>query len=221
MNLLCSTLIRDLRLGLRRKGQIVMAPAFFIMSVALFPLALGPDPAILQTAAPGLLAVAALLAALLPIDSLFRDDDTDGTLDLLMLPGTPLTLYVFGKILAHWLLTGLPVLAAAPVMVAALGFPLGFVPAALEILLPVTWLLALIGAGGAALTLGTRPGSVLLALLLVPFYIPVLIFGAAAIGLARDGMEAGAPLLLLWALLAGALPAAPLLTAAILKGLRE
>lgn len=221
MNLLSATVIRDLRLGLRRKSQLIMAPAFFMMIVVLFPMALGPEQAILSVAAPGLLVVAALLAALLPLDTLFRDDHNDGSLDLLMLPGSPLSLYVLGKILSYWLLTSLPLLAAAPVMILVLDMPVSMTVSVLITLFPVTWLLNLIGAAGAALALGTRPGSVLLALLLIPFYIPVLIFGAAALDLTRNGMEAGTPLLLLWALLALALPVMPLVTAAILKGLRE
>ena len=221
MNLLTSTLIRDLRLGLRRKNQLIMAPVFFMMLVILFPLALGPDPVVMKLAAPGLLVVAALLAALLPLDTLFRDDDGDGSLDLLLTSGEPLCLYVFGKIVAYWLLTSLPLLAAAPVMMLALDMPLSMAASVLSTLFPVTWLLNLFGAAGAALALGTRPGSVLLALLLIPFYIPVLIFGAAALDLTRNGVDAAAPLLLLWALLALALPVVPLVTAAILKGLRE
>lgn len=221
MNMFSATVTRDLRLGFRRGSQLIMAPAFFMMIVILFPLALGPDPVIMKLAAPGLLVVAALLAALLPLDTLFRDDHQDGTLDLLMLPGTPLSLYVFGKIAAYWLLTSLPLLVAAPVMMAVLDMPLQMTGTVLLALLPVTGLLNLTGAAGAALSLGTRPGSVLLALLLIPFYIPVLIFGAAAVDLTRNGMEASTPLLLLWALLTPALPVVPLVTAAILRGLRE
>lgn len=221
MNLFSATVTRDLRLGFRCGSQLIMAPAFFMMIVVLFPLALGPEQTIIAMAAPGLLTVAALLAALLPLDTLFRDDYQDGTLDLLMLPGQPLSLYVFGKIAAYWLLTSLPLLAATPVMMAVLDMPLEMTGTALAALLPVTALLNLTGAAGAALALGTRPGSVLLALLLIPFYIPVLIFGAAAIDLTRNGMDASTPLLLLWALLALALPVVPLAAAAILRGLRE
>ena len=221
MNLLCATLKRDLCLGLRRKSHMIMAPAFFMMIVILFPLALGPDPVVMKLAAPGLLVVAALLAALLPLDTLFRDDCSDGSLDLLLSSGAPLSLYVFGKIAAYWLLTSLPLLVAAPVMMLVLDMPVSMVFPVLAALFPVTWLLNLTGAAGAALSLGTKPGSVLLALLLVPFYIPVLIFGAASLDLTRNGVDAMTPMLLLWALTALALPVVPLVTAAILKGLRE
>lgn len=221
MNLYTATLLRDLRLGLRRKSQLIMAPAFFMMIVVLFPMALGPDQAVLNAVAPGLLVVAALLAALLPLDTLFRDDYNDGSFDLLMTGGAPLSLYVFGKIAAYWLLTSLPLLVAAPMMMPVLDMPVIMAVPVLGALFPVTWLLNLTGAAGAALALGTRPGSVLLALLLIPFYIPVLIFGAAALDLTRNGVDAVTPMLLLWALLALALPVVPLVTAAILKGLRE
>jgi len=221
VNLLVATLTRDMRLGLRRKSQIMMAPIFFMMIVVLFPLALGPDPVVMKLAAPGLLVVAALLAALLPLDTLFRDDCDDGSLDLLMLSGSPVSFYVFGKVSAYWLLTSLPLLIVAPVMMLVLNMPISMAIPVFLALFPVTWLLNLIGAAGAALALGTRPGSVLLALLLIPFYIPVLIFGAAALDLTRNGVNAGAPFILLWALLALTLPIVPLVTAAILRGLRE
>lgn len=221
MNLFADTFRRDIRLGLRRKGQILMAPVFFMMVSVLFPLAMGPDPVVLKLAGPGLLAVAALLAALLPLDTLFRDDYADGTFDLLLLSPSPLSLYVAGKTAAYWVLTSLPLLAIAPLMMIVLDMPLRMAGITLCALFPVTFLLNLAGQTGAALALGTRTGSILLALLLIPFYIPILIFGASAIDLARNGLDAGMPLFLLWALLAVALPAAPLATAAILKGLNE
>jgi heme exporter protein B len=221
MNLLTATLRRDLRLGLRRKSQVIMAPAFFMMMVVLFPMALGPDSTVMKDVAPGLLMVAALLAALLPLDTLFRDDFHDGSLDLLTLSPSPLALYALGKTAAYWLLTSLPLLLVLPVLLPVLGLSPALLLPALAVFIPVTMLLNLTGAVGAALSLGTRPGSVLLALLLIPFYIPVLIFGAAALGLLAQGMDASMPVTMLWAGLAVTLPAAPLAAAAILKGCRE
>lgn len=221
MNLLAATLRRDVRLALRRKSQVIMAPAFFMMMVVIFPMALGPEATVMKEAAPGLLMVAALLAALLPLDTLFRDDFHDGTLDLLLLSPSPLAFYALGKVAGYWLLTSLPLLVAVPVLLPVLGLPLSLTLSALAVLIPVTMLLNLAGAVGAALSLGTRPGSVLLALLLIPFYIPVLIFGAAALDLCARGLDAGMPVTMLGALLALALPVAPLAAAAILKGCRE
>ena len=222
MTLFAATVARDLRLALRHPARAAAAPLFFVLAAVLFPLALGPDPVTLKLAAPGLLAVAALLAALLALDGLFRDDRNDGTLDLVILAPAPLALYAAGRIAAHWLLAGLPLLFAAPLMAVMLGMKLSMTGPVLSALLPATLLLHLLGAPGAALALGARGGSVLLALLIVPLYIPVLIFSASAIDLAINGISSWtSPVLFLWAMLALALPAAPLATAAILKGLNE
>jgi heme exporter protein B len=217
MTTFTATLHRDLRLAFRHKGQLALPPAFFVIAVTLFPLALGPDAKLLALMAPGLLAVAALLAALLALDPLFRADRDDGTLDLLVVAPQPLSLYALGRIIGHWLLTGLPLIVLSPLIGLVLGLPANMTCAVIAVLIPMTALLVLFGTLAAALALGARQGSVLLALLVLPLYSPVLIFGAGAIVRARGGGAWTEPLLLLWAMLALALPIVPLATAAILK----
>lgn len=207
---------RDLKLARAAIGQTAMTPVFFILATTLFPLALGSDTALLAKVAPGLLVIAALFAALLPLETLFTADKQDGTLDALQAGGAPFALYVTGKLAAHWLLSSLPVLIAAPVLALMLG--IGAQAGTVIIsLLPATMLFCLIGALGAALTLGTKQGSILLALLIIPLYIPVMIYSAGAIDLARNGLNTFAPLGFLWAMLAFALPSVPLVAGAILK----
>lgn len=217
MNAFLSCFRRDVTAALRHIGQFMMIPVFFILAVMLFPLALGPDAGTLQTAAPGLLMIAALFSSLLPLERLFTEDKRDGTLDALMLCPAPLSLYVAGKLAAHWLFSGLPLLLVAPVMAIMLGLPPVLIPAVIGALALVTGVLSLIGAIGAALTLGTRAGTVLLALTIVPLYIPSLVFGAGAIDLALTGFSPAAPLFYLGAILALALPLTPLAAAAILR----
>ncbi len=222
MSVFTALIRRDLRLGLRNKSQTLLAPCFFVTAAVLFPLAIGPETAALKEAAPGLLAVCALLAALLPLDTLFRADSEDGTIDLLALSPARLGAYAAAKMGAHWLFTGLPLLVLSPVLAIMLGLPSTIFGALFAVLPAMTVLLTLIGGVGAALSLGTRQGSILLALLVLPFYIPVLIFGAGAIDLASyDISQWNRPLLFLWAMLAIALPVVPLVTGAILKGQTE
>ncbi len=216
MNALTATVKRDLTGAWRHIGHFLMVPVFFVLATVLFPLAIGTEAQLLTLAAPGLLSVAALFSALLPLDRFFEDDRRDGTLDALVLSPEPLALFVAGRMLSHWLLTGMPLVLIAPALSVMLGLTgySGYITGAL---IPATVLFGVAGALGAALTLGAKQGSVLLALLIVPLYIPVLIFCASAIDCARGGESATTPLLLLWALLAFALPAAPLVTGAILK----
>ncbi|MES2130662.1 MAG: heme exporter protein CcmB, partial [Pseudomonadota bacterium] len=177
----------------------------------------GPEPALLRTMAPGILWVAALLASMLALGRLFALDHADGTLEQMALAAEPLTLIVIGKVVAHWLVSGLPLVLLAPLM--AVQFDLA--PAASGVLfvslLLGTPVLSLIGAIGAALTLGVRGGGVLVALLVLPLYIPVLIFGAGAVGAEVSGLGASAHLLLLGGVLAGAAALAPWATAAALR----
>ena len=208
---------RDLRLALRRRADIVSALFFFIIVVSLFPLGVGPEPALLRQLAPGVLWVAALLATMLSLPRLFADDFRDGTLEQLALAPQPLGLIVLGKVLAHWLVSGLPLALLAPL----LGLQFDLSNDALWVLtgslLIGTPALSGIGAIGAALTLGVRGGGVLLSLLVLPLYIPVLIFGAGAVYATVTGLGAEAHLSLLAALTLCGVFFAPWPTAAALR----
>jgi heme exporter protein B len=216
-NLILAIISRDLRLAMRRRSDIISALFFFIIVVSLFPLGIGPQVELLRTLAPGVLWVAALLATMLSLPRLFADDHRDGTLEQLVLAPQPLGLIVLGKVLAHWLVSGLPLTLLAPV----LGIQFDLSGEALAILtlslLIGTPALSGIGAIGAALTLGVRGGGVLLSLLVLPLYIPVLIFGAGAVDAAVTGIGAHAHLSLLGALTLGAVFFAPWPTAAALR----
>jgi heme exporter protein B len=208
---------RDLLLAMRRKSEVLTALFFFIIVVSLFPLGIGPEPALLRKIAPGVLWVAALLATMLGLSRLFAPDHADGTLEQMVLSPTPLGLLITGKIVAHWITTGLPLVLLAPV----LGIQFDLDTEALGILVVTlllgTPLLSLIGAIGAALTLGVRGGGVLLSLLVLPLYIPTLIFGAGAVEMTVAGMSAAGHLSLLAAMLAVALFFAPWATTAALR----
>ena len=201
---------RDLRLALRQGGDAAMVVAFFVLAVVLFPFGVGPEPELHARIGSGVIWVTALLAALLSLDRLFQADYEDGSLEVLALAPLPLEAVVLAKCLAHWLVTGLPLTAVAPV----LGLLLNLDPGAFGILvagmLVGTPSLSLIGAVGAALSLGARRGGVLLSLLVLPLYIPVLIFGVAAIEAALSGLTPRPHLLILGAIAVGALPLAPL-----------
>ena len=208
---------RDLRLAFRRRSDLASLLFFFIIVVSLFPLGVGPQPELLRTLAPGVLWVAALLATMLSLPRLFADDLRDGTLEQLALAPQPLALAVIGKVLAHWLVSGLPLTLLAPV----LGLQFDLAPDALLTLtlalLLGTPALSGIGAIGAALTLGVRGGGVLLSLLVLPLYIPVLIFGAGAVEATATGVGAQAHLSLLAALSLGGVFFAPWATAAAIR----
>lgn len=202
---------------MRRKSEVLTALFFFVIVVSLFPLGIGPEPLLLKKIAPGILWVAALLSTMLSLNRLFATDHADGTLEQLVLSPTPLGLLVAGKIAAHWLTSGLPLVLLAPVLglqfdldVSALGILIGA-------LLLGTPLLSLIGAIGAALTLGVRGGGVLLSLLVLPLYIPALIFGAGAVEAHISGLGATGHLSLLAALVALAAFFAPWATTAALR----
>jgi len=217
MNALLAIIRRDLLLAMRRKSEVLTALFFFIIVVSLFPLGIGPETALLRKIAPGILWVAALLATMLGLSRLFAPDHADGTLEQMVLAPAPLGLLVTGKIIAHWLTTGLPLVLLAPV----LGIQFDLEPGALGILVIAlllgTPLLSLIGAIGAALTLGVRGGGVLLSLLVLPLYVPALIFGAGAVEAHLSGLGAGGHLSLLAALLALAVFFAPWATTAALR----
>ena len=212
-----AVLSRELRLALRTGGGFGLGVGFFLIVVLLVPLGVGPDPGRLAPVAPGTLWVAALLACLLSLDRLFQADWEDGTLDQLALAPLPLEAIVALKALAHWLTTGLPLIAVAPVVGLMLNLPAPAQPWLLASLAAGTPALSLFGAIGAALTVGIRRGGLLLSLLVLPLYIPTMIFGAAAVGAAAAGDDPRAALALLAAVTALALAGAPFAAAAALR----
>ena len=209
--------VRDLTLEWRRRTDVLSTLFFFVIVVSLFPLGIGPDMALLRTVAPGVVWVAALLASMLALARLFTSDFQDGTLEQLLLTPQPLYLIVLGKVLAQWLFSGLPLALLAPV----LGIQFGLSPDTLIVLvmslLLGTPVLGLIGSIGAALTLGLRSGGVLISVLILPLYIPVLIFGAGAVDASISGLSPQANLSLLGALFAITLVFAPWATSAALR----
>jgi heme exporter protein B len=209
--------LRDLTLALRRRADTVAALVFFIIVVSLFPLGVGPEPALLRSMAPGVVWVAALLASMLSLGRLFADDFQDGTLEQSLLAAPPLPLLVAAKVAAHWLCSGLLLALLSPLL--ALQFDLSASAAGVLLLslLLGTPLLSLIGAIGAALTVGVRGAGVLLSLLVLPLYVPVLIFGAGSADALRAGLSATPNLSLLGAGLLLALVGAPFATAAAVR----
>lgn len=210
-------LVRDLRIALRSRSELAVQLLFYVIVVALFPLASTPERTLLSTMGPGVLWVAALLASLLSLPRLFSSDYADGTLEQIALSPYPLEALVSGKILAHWLTTGLPVALLAPLLGVVYqmdGESLAVLAAALLIGTPI---LSLLGAIGAALTLGLRAGGSLLALLILPLYVPVLIFGAGSVDASRSGLGATANLTLLTAGLIIAVVGAPFAAATAVR----
>jgi heme exporter protein B len=210
-------LARDLKLALRSRAELAVQLLFYVIVVSLFPLATSPERNLLATMGPGVLWVAALLASLLSLPRLFAADHADGTLEQIALSPYPLAALVLGKIVAHWLTTGLPVAALAPLLgleYAMDGDALLVLTAALLVGTPI---LSLLGAIGAALTLGLRAGGSLLALLILPLYVPVLIFGAGAVDAARAGLGADANISLLGAGLLVAIVGAPFAAASAVR----
>ena len=212
-----SMLVRDLTLAMRRKADVLTTLFFFLIVVSLFPLGVGPEMETLRQIGPGVIWVAALLASMLSLGRLFSDDYEDGTLEQILLEPHPLSVLVLCKVLAHWLLSGLPLVIFSPV----LGMQLGLEGEAIVLLMITLTLgtpaLSLIGAVGAALTLGLRGGGVLISLLVLPLYIPILIFGAGAVESQNAGLGAEAHLSILGAFLMVTLVFAPISTAAALR----
>jgi len=205
---------RDLHLASRQGMDNMMVVMFFVIAVVLFPFGVGPEPNILARIAAGVIMVAALLASMLSLERLFQTDYEDGSLELLSLSPISLEVVVLAKVVAHWLTTGLPLIVAAPLLAVLLNMNTEGFPMLILALLLGTPSLSLIGAVGAALILGSRRGGVLLALLILPLYIPVLIFGVSAIDAVIGGFEANAQLLILGAFLMGALALCPWAAAA-------
>jgi heme exporter protein B len=216
-----SLLARELRLSSLHAGDTLAAVLFFLLAASLFPLAVGPAPETLGRLAPGIIWVCALLAALLPLDRLFGADQDDGSLDQLLLCGLPAAAVAAAKALAHWLVTGVPLLFAAAPLAVMLRMPLDALPVLLTGLMPGTLVLSLLGATGAAIVLGARRGGVLMPLLVLPLATPVLVFGVSAADAAAAGLSARPHLLLLTALLAAALPLCPLASGAALRHAAE
>jgi heme exporter protein B len=200
---------RDLRLAQRRKSDTLGAAFFFIIVTSLFPLGVGPEPALLARMGPGIVWVAALLASMLAMPRLFAEDAADGCLEQLLLSTTPLPLLVLAKVAAHWLLSGLLLVIVAPLLAVQYGLPAHQIGMLVLSLLLGTPILSLLGAIGAALTVGVRGAAVLLSLLVLPLVTPVLIFGAGAVEAVGAGLDATPHLSLLGAMLALALFGAP------------
>lgn len=217
MGVLRHLIARDLQLALRQGTDIVTVLAFFVITVTLFPLGVGPAPTVLARIAVGVVWVTALLATMLSLERLFQTDYEDGSLDLLLLTPLPLELLVLAKVAAHWALTGLPLILAAPILAALMNMPGDGYPVLIASMVLATPTLSLIGAVGASLTLGARRGGALVSLLVLPLYIPVLIFAVAAVDAAIGGLTPRPHLLILAAMLAAALPLAPWGAAAALR----
>ncbi|MBW1252427.1 heme exporter protein CcmB [Pantoea allii] len=208
---------RELRIAFRRGAEVVNPLWFFLIVITLFPLGIGPDPQQLARIAPGIVWVAALLSSLLALERLFRDDYLDGTLEQLLLSPTPLPVAVMGKVIAHWLVTGLPLILLSPLVAMLLSLDMHSWRAMALTLLLGTPTLSFLGAIGVGLTVGLRRGGVLLSLLVLPLAIPVLIFASAAIDAVGQGLAIGGYLALLGAMLVGSATLAPFATAAALR----
>lgn len=208
---------RQLVLAVRRPIEIGNPIFFFAMVAALFPLGLGPGPEKLAGFAPGILWIIALLSNLLTSDSVFRSDFDDGSLEQLLLAPQPLTFSVLAYVMAHWITTGFLLALVSPVFALMLNLPAAAIPALMFSLLLGTGILSLVGAIGAALTVGLKRGGMLISLLILPLYMPVLIFGSAAVQAAVGGMDSGPYLAILAAMLCLAVALAPLATAAGLR----
>jgi heme exporter protein B len=209
--------VRDLRLALRRRGNAAMTVFFFVLTASLFPFAIGPETNLLVRIGPGVIWVTALLAVLLSLERLFLADYEDGSLEIIALSPLSLGVAALAKITAHWLTTGLPLIAATPIIAVFYNLPGEALPVLLLSMLLGTPILSLVGAIGAALTIGARRGGILIPLLILPLYIPVLIFGTAAVDAALADLSARPYLLFLGAGLLLALPLSPWAASAALR----
>lgn len=212
-----AVLRRDLSLALRTPGDSLLALFFFVTALALFPLGVGPSADLLGRIAAGTLWVLALLSVLLSLERSFAEDAQDGSLELLVLARTPLAVVVVAKALAHWLAACLPLVVLSPLLALLMHLPSRAVPTLVAALALGTPVLTLIGGIGAALLVGSRRGGVLIALLVLPLYVPVLVFGVGAVEAAAQDFSPRPHLLLLAAMLLGSLALAPLATAAALR----
>jgi len=217
LDLLQALFWRDIQLALRRQSDVVAVVFFFIVTVSLFPLAIGSSPTLMRAIGPGVLWVGALLSTMLSLTRVFASDFADGTLEQILLSPLPLSLVVGVKILAHWIVSGLPLIILAPLLALQFDIQAKEISILTISLLLGTPLLSLIGGIGAALTLGIRGSGVLVAVLVLPLYIPVLIFGAGAVTASMNGMDPKGALSLLGALLVLAVAFAPIAIATSLR----
>lgn len=208
---------RDLILAFRNRAEFANPLLFFVLVITLFPLAIGAIPELLSRIAPGIIWVAALLAAMLSLDSIFRSDFDDGSLEQLLMSAHPMPLLVLAKVSAHWLVTGLPLLLVSPVLAEMLGMPQEAQGILMLTILIGTPILSLIGSIGVALTVGLPKGGILLSLLVLPLYVPILIFASSAIEGAAGGLDVSAQIYMLLAFLFLAISLSPVAAAASLK----
>ena len=208
---------RELQIAMRKQAEILNPLWFFLIVITLFPLVIGPDPKLLSRIAPGVAWVAALLSALLSFERLFRDDFIDGSLEQVMLTSQPLVLTALAKVLAHWLLTGLPLILLSPIAALLLALEISIWWALVLTLLLGTPVLSCLGAIGVALTVGLRKGGVLLSLLVVPLFIPVLIFSASVLDAAGLNLPYSGQLAILGAILAAVVTLSPFAIATALR----
>jgi len=208
---------RELLLALRQKSDLFTAFFFFLIVSSLFPLAIGPELSTLNLIGPGVIWVGALLSSLLVLHRLFESDYSDGSLEQLVLSGEPLTILVLGKVIAHWCIAGLPLVLVAPLIGLQFSLPTSSLMTLTLTLLIGTPVLSMFGSIGAALTIGLRGGSALSSLLILPFYVPVLIFGAGAVGAQLQGLDISGHLSILIAMLCFSIGLAPLAIAGAVK----
>ena len=208
---------RDLTLVFRNRGELANPLLFFVLVITLFPLAIGAIPELLARIAPGIIWVAALLAAMLSLDGIFRSDFEDGSLEQLLLSAHPMPVLVLAKVCAHWLVTGLPLLVMAPVLAEMLGMAGEAQSILLLTIIIGTPVLSMVGSIGVALTIGLRKGGIILSLLVLPLYVPILIFAASAIDGAASGLDVSAQIYMLLAFLFLATSLSPWATAAALR----
>ena len=217
MGTLLAIIRRDLSLVMRQGSDAFVVLIFFVVTVTLFPLGVGPDPLILQNLASGIVWVSALLAAMLSLDRLFQTDYDDGSLELLVLSPYPLEIVVLCKCFVHWLTTGLPIMVISPVLALMLNIKTGAFLYLITSMALGTPIISLLGAVGAALVLGSRRSGVLIALLIIPLTIPILLFGVGAIQAATEGYSASSPLMFLGALLLFSIALCPWVIASSLR----
>jgi heme exporter protein B len=217
MVMLARLLKRELLRHWRNRQDLLNPLIFFVLTVSLFPLAVTPEGKLLGQIGSGIIWVAALLAAMLSLESMYRDDFHDGTLEFLLLQSGSPYMVVFAKIISHWLTTGLPLVLMSPILAIMMQIPEGAINALMLTLLIGTPVLSLIGSVGMGLTVGLRHGGVLLSLLVLPLYIPILIFGASAVAAASMGLDYSGQLAFMGAFLLGCLSLVPLASVAAIK----
>ncbi|WP_404338985.1 heme exporter protein CcmB [Pseudoalteromonas mariniglutinosa] len=215
--LFAAVFVKDIKLAFRQRAEIINPILFFLIVITLFPLAIGPEPGLLARMAPGIIWVAALLSTMLGLDKLFRDDFHDGTLEQLIASAYPLPLTVLAKVAAHWVITGLPLVLMTPLFALLLNLDSSALLATVFTLLLGTPLLSFIGAIGAGLTVGLQKGGILMSLLVLPLYIPVLIFATSAIDTSTLSLAYSGQLAILGAMLVVAIMTAPIAISSALK----